>query len=147
MGLDIWPADRYDAEREEYVNLGAPTAQWSYGGFHRFRTLLAAEDAIDLENMAGFTGTLDFSGDPPPPGIPWDAVTTTLAPLLSHSDCDGELTPAECSAILPRLKEIRLKWGEADDPLGEREWDVQHLDALVEVVTYCAATGVNALFR
>ncbi len=142
MGLDIWPVGRYNEEGDVLL-ADAPAAQWSYGGFHRFRQLLAAEDGIDLEAMAGFRDVHDFSGNPPPPGKPWSEVSTTLAPLLNHSDCDGELTPDECTQILPRLKEVRVTWKENDaDP-----WDVQHLDALIDVVTYCAATGLNVDFR
>jgi hypothetical protein len=136
MGLDICTADRYTEDFEDIRNLNTPTAQWSYSGFHRFRQLLAAEDGIDLEFMVGFHRD---SG----PGRSWDSVTTTLTPLLNHSDCDGELTPADCTAILPRLKEIRVTWAETD----AEPWDVQHLDALIDVVTYSAATGVNVLFH
>lgn len=136
MGLDICPADRYPDPDSLYVNQDAPTAQWSYGGFHHFRQLLAAEDRIDLDYMQGFTKD-------PETARPWSEVSTTLLPLLNHSDCDGELTPEECGQILPRLKEIRLTWKETDaDP-----WDVQHLDALIDVVTYCATTGVNVDFH
>jgi hypothetical protein len=141
MGLDIGPAGRWDEEGDTLLLPDAPTAQWSYGGFHRFRQLLAAEDGIDLERMAGFTD--DFSGKPAPPGKPWSEVATTLAPLLNHSDCDGELTPDECIQIMPRLKEIRVTWKENDaDP-----WDVEKIDALIDVVTYCAATGRNVDFH
>jgi len=144
MGLDISPADYYDAERENIVNFDAPTAHWSYGGFHRFRALLAAEDGIDLEAMEGFTEMFDLRKTAPP-GRPWQEAGTTLTPLLNHSDCDGELTPDECTRILPRLKEIRVKW--AGDVTSESMWDVKHLDALIDVVTYCAATGVNVDFH
>lgn len=140
MGLDISPADRYDAERENIIHPDGPTAHWSYTSFNRFRKLLASEDGIDLDAMDGFTGMGDY-GKPAPPGRSWAEATTTLAPLLNHSDCDGELTPDECTQILPRLKEIRIAWSDADD------WDVQNLDDLIDVVTYCAAVGVNVDFH
>ena len=150
MGLDIWPKGRYDEEGDVLL-ADAPTAQWSYSGFHRFRRLIAAEDGIDLDAMAGFTDLMPFPEEGRQPGRPWIEVTTTLAPLLNHSDCDGELTPDECTAILPRLKEIRVKWAADVLLLGDFEdrgkWDVQKLDALIDVVTYCAATGRNVDFR
>jgi hypothetical protein len=130
------PADRHpDGEN---VNIDVPSASQPYSGFHRFRVLLAAEDGIDLESMAGFAKA----------GLPWAEASTTLAPLLNHSDCDGELTPAECSAILPRLKEIRLTWGSTGASRDLRhQWDVEHLDALINVATYCATVGVNLDFH
>lgn len=135
MGLDMCPADRHpDGEN---IKVGVPSASQSYGGFHRCRTLLAAEDGIDLESMAGFTEG----------GVPWAEVSTTLAPLLNHSDCDGELTPAECSVILPRLKEIRLSWSAADSDDQRHGWDLGNLDSLIDVVTYCATVGVNLNFH
>lgn len=147
MGLDIWPKGRYDEEGDVLL-ADAPAAQWSYSGFHRFRKLLASEEGFALETMAGFT---DIMADDGGTGRAWDTVTTTLAPLLNHSDCDGELTPDECAGILPRLKEIRLTWDQQatddwDADGGVGRWDVQKLDALIEVVTYCAATYRNVYF-
>ncbi|MFH9733913.1 hypothetical protein [Streptomyces sp. NPDC017260] len=36
----------------------------------------------------------------------WSSVTTTLEPLLHHPDDSGDLTPAQCAAMLPRLEEL-----------------------------------------
>lgn len=49
--------------------------------------------------------------------------------------------------ILPRLKEIRMTWTEGEAADVERIWDVQHLDALIDVVTYCATVGVDVDFH
>ena len=142
MGLDISAAVRWDEEGNTLLLPDAPTAHWSYGGFHRFRTLLASEEGFDLEYMQGF---YEGGGE----ARPWSDVNTTLAPLLNHSDCDGELTPAECTAILARLKEIRVTWaaGAARNAEDIYEYDVRHLDDLIDVVTYCAATGRNVDFH
>ena len=148
MGLDISPADRWDEEGNTLLLPDAPTAHWSYGGFHRFRKMLASEEGFALETMAGFT---DLMADDGGSGRAWDTVATTLKPLLNHSDWDGELTPDECMAILPRLKEIRVTWASSaardggDDVPGR--WDVKHLDDLIDVVTYCAATDRNVDFH
>lgn len=70
-------------------------AQWSYGGFARFRKTIATHEGIDLAKMQGFGGSRH-----------WDSVATPLRPLLDHSDCDGELSPAECREVAPALRRI-----------------------------------------
>lgn len=76
-------------------------AHWSYGGFTRFREALAKHEGIDLSVMDGFRRYGDDR-----PRQSWDDVTTPLKPLLNHSDCDGELSPAECRQVAPRLREV-----------------------------------------
>jgi hypothetical protein len=77
-------------------------ASWAYGGFARFREALATHEGFNLREMDGFgpLGRTDWIGKP------WDTITTDLRPLLEHSDCDGELTPAECRQVAPRLREV-----------------------------------------
>jgi hypothetical protein len=74
-------------------------AHWGYGGFNNFRTRLAKEVGIDLEEMDGFGGH-----------ILWEGLVDPIIPLLCHSDCDGELSVEECKKVAPRLKEIVDKW-------------------------------------
>ena len=81
-------------------------AQWSYGGFHQFRVWLADQESLILDQMQGFEGTAFDDPAKLLPGIPWSSVTSTLTPLLHHSDCDGFLTSEECARISPRLREI-----------------------------------------
>lgn len=83
-------------------------AQWSYAGFNEFRRRLAREEGIDLDRMVGF-------GLPAEEAIPWESVTTSLRPLLGHSDCDGDLSPSECSQVAPRLEAICRSWTGDDD--------------------------------
>jgi hypothetical protein len=79
-------------------------AQWSYGGFHIFRTKLAAEIGIVLDDMKGFNGQTS-----------WEGLTDDIIPLLNHSDCDGGLPPDECRKIAPRLRELVSKWPDEFD--------------------------------
>lgn len=85
------------------VSFSHGEAGWSYGGFKNFRVELAASIGIKLDDMVGFNG-----------GVPWDTVADPIKPLLDHSDCDGELTPDECRAVAPRLRELVAGW-DADD--------------------------------
>ena len=80
-------------------------AHWSYGGFHAFRAELAAMVGIsDLSTMEGFGGARSF-----------DTLHDDIRPLLDHSDCDGELSPEECSRIAPRLEALIRQKGETWD--------------------------------
>lgn len=109
------------------VDIGA--ASWPYGGFHRFRTELASLEQIDLQDMRGYR----------PGGRSWDEVDTALRPLLDHSDCDGELAPAECEAMIPRFAELV-------DALSDA-YDREHAAALLEEFRWSVATGQHLQFR
>jgi len=78
------------------IDFSHTEAHWSYTSFSRFRRALAAFEGIDLDAMQGFTAG----------GKPWESVTTPLKPLLDHSDCDGELAPADCTKVAPRLRAV-----------------------------------------
>lgn len=82
-------------------------AHWAYSGFNRFRERLGEIIGIDLRKMQGFT-------EPPEAGISWDTVNDPIKDLLNHSDCDDELTPAQCAVIAPRLKEMVKDWEDTD---------------------------------
>jgi hypothetical protein len=77
------------------IDFSHTDAQWSYTGFGTFRRALALFEGFELDAMDGFGGDQ-----------PWSAVHTDLAPLLNHSDCDGELTPTECRQVAPRLRVV-----------------------------------------
>jgi hypothetical protein len=88
MGIDIYPGG----------------AHWSYSGFHAFRKALAQEVGIDLDEMVGFGGE-----------TPWpNSKKEPIVHLLNHSDCDGKMTPKQCRACAPRLRELISKWDIAD---------------------------------
>lgn len=78
-------------------------AHWSYTGFARFRSALAAFEGIDLDRMEGFK---PYGASDGWTGRPWSAVDAALKPLLDHSDCDGELAPDECRQIATRLRAV-----------------------------------------
>ncbi len=83
-------------------------AHWSYGGFNRARTRLAAVLGHDFDMLCN-------------EGVPADhpLLKDAIAPLLMHSDCDGELSPEECRNIAPRLRELIAAWDDDDFDRGE----------------------------
>jgi len=89
------------------IEIPHESPHWSYSGFDRFRKRLAAEIGIDLDKMEGFDRS-DIDG------ISWDTVDDAIAPLLNHSDCEGELPPEVCDGIYPRLIELVQKWPDDD---------------------------------
>ncbi|MFI1223650.1 MULTISPECIES: hypothetical protein [unclassified Streptomyces] len=121
MGLMLCPADD---------DVAGPDISWSHYGFHLFREWLAQSEGFHLPEMAGFGGKRA-----------WSSITTTLAPLLNHPDDDGDLAPAQCAAMLPRLEAIIGERPQvADDPVLQRRLD----DArrLIDVLRYCVDKGV-----
>lgn len=138
MGLDLHPARPSTlAEREDwgnwYYDLAAPSPQWSYGGFKLFRERLAESEGFDLSQMAGFGGTRD-----------WDEITTDLKPLLCHSDCDGEMTAAECAQVAPRLYGVLASWDQRGIDLMH---DLRSGAELVKAMEMCAAGNLTLVFR
>ncbi|MET7795742.1 hypothetical protein [Streptomyces decoyicus] len=78
------------------IDFSHTDAHWSYTGFSRFRTALATFEGINLDAMRGFRED----------GKPWETVTTPLKPLLDHSDCDGDMSPADCATVAARLRHV-----------------------------------------
>jgi len=109
-------------------------AQWSYGGFNRFRKMLAETVGIDLEKMEGF-------GSPPYKGISWDGIDDEIIPLLNHSDCEGELTAQECKQVAPRLREIASQWED-----GAYNHDKVNALILADSMAKCAQDGEPLIF-
>jgi hypothetical protein len=88
------------------------TAQWSYSGFNAARTRLAAQIGIVLDDMVGFGS---FSSRSTRGQTPWPHPSTNpLIYLLNHSDCDGNLSPAECRLVTPALRAAVKYWPDAD---------------------------------
>lgn len=115
MGLMLCPADD---------EVTSPDISWSHYGFNLFRQWLAQTEGLALAEMVGFAGNR-----------PWSSVTTTLAPLLDHPDDDGDLTPAQCAAMLPRLEAIISERSKAaDDPILQRRID--NTRQLIDVMKY-----------
>lgn len=105
-------------------------AHWSYRGFNRFRERLATIIGFNLREMDGFTYN----------GLSWGLIDDPVKDLLNHSDCDGELTPEQCSIIVPRLKELISNWNEDD-------WDRQGANDLIEGMQEAIANNENLEFK
>lgn len=125
VGLNLFPDDG---------DITSPDISWSYNGFGDFRRWLAQAEGFDLSEMRGFGGE-----------CPWSDVDTTLAPFLDHPDDDGDLAPAQCAAILPRLEEIaRDRNAGGDDPTLQRR--IETVIELVVVLRLCIEKDVDLLF-
>lgn len=107
-------------------------ASWSYSGFHRFRTRLAAEIGVYLDEMEGFGG-----------GKSWDDIHDAIVPLLAHSDCDGHLSPKVCATVAPRLQELVANWDD-DDP--EYWYDKKQALGLADGMLECAKKNQRLVF-
>ena len=100
-------------------------ARWGYIGFHKFRKKVAKAVGIDLDVMPGFS--LE-------PSVDWpDPYDEPIARFLGHSDCDGHLTPEECAAVAPRLKEL-VEQFPPDDPDRKKGLDLAEGMALAAEV-------------
>jgi hypothetical protein len=79
------------------------TARWSYSGFGRFRARVCRDAGLgEIDSYVGFGGTKSWpdSGDEP------------LAPLLNHSDYDGELWGWQLHGAGTRLRAIVEAWSD-----------------------------------
>ncbi|MFI5994005.1 hypothetical protein ACIBAC_19475 [Streptomyces sp. NPDC051362] len=126
MGLILFPSDGDTA---------SPDVAWSYTGFNAFRRRLTQAEGFVLDEMRGFGGER-----------PWSDVSTTLEPFLDRpDDGGGELSTAECTAILPRLEAITGEWQEqAADPLLQQH--IEDARQLLLVLRLCIQKDVELLF-
>lgn len=126
VGLILFPGDG---------DTTSPDVAWSYTGFNAFRCRLAQAEGFVLDEMRGFGGERS-----------WSDVSTTLEPLLDRpDDGGGELSTAECTAILPRLEAITGEWHEqaADPLLGQHIEDARQLALVLRL---CIDKDVELLF-
>jgi hypothetical protein len=125
MGLMLVPQDSDGA---------GPDVSWSYTGFHMYRQWLARAEGFVFTEMHGFGGDR-----------PWSEVSTTLEPLLRHRDDEGDIPPAQCAAMLPRLEAIiEERSAHGDDPDDPRR--VADTRELVTVVRHCRDKDVPLVF-
>ncbi|MWA08455.1 hypothetical protein [Streptomyces sp. BA2] len=125
MGLMLFPGDD---------DVASPDVSWSYTGFSMFRKWLAQAEGFSLAEMDGFGGDR-----------PWSSVSTTLAPLLNHPDDEGDLTPAQCAAMLPRLETIlNQRQPDNSDPVFRRR--SEDVSELVTVLRICVDKDVELIF-
>ncbi len=119
-----------------------------------FRVRLSAEIGVVLGDMEGFTKAAPIPGvdadnfgenldrildQITKKGKSWDTITDPIAPLLNHSDCDGALTPDECSKIAPRLRELIAGWGD--------DYDKEQALLLANGMDACANTQLALIFK
>ncbi|MFI5887008.1 hypothetical protein [Streptomyces sp. NPDC051554] len=126
MGLILFPGDG---------DTTSPDVAWSYTGFNAFRCRLAQAEGFVLDEMQGFGGER-----------PWSDVSTVLEPFLDRpDDGGGELSTAECTAILPRLEAITSEWQEqaADHLLQQHVKDARQLALVLRL---CIEEDVELLF-
>lgn len=122
MGLVICFADD---SRDDFID-------WSYSSFHEFRSRLAISAGLGpLSNYRKAGGYKQF---PSPDNEP-------IVHLLDHSDCDGELTPQQCAAVAPRLRELILGWDD-DHDTGYR-WRAEKLAGMMDEA---AKSGISLEF-
>lgn len=132
MGLDIHAAG---LPRNKSYHAG-------YSSFHHFRNALAnavgeefgrlhhkycndglTEDELHRINELGTPGLLTF---------------------LSHSDCDGKLTPYECRVIYKEIKDMTLPGISGFD--YETQTPYNALERWKEIMKHCATRRVNCWF-
>lgn len=124
-------------------------AQWSYGGFGRFREALAKYEGIDLPKMRGFCPCFGIAADHHThPALPWDDITTPLKPLLNHSDSDGDLSPEQCTQVAPRLREVvTALWANPDPADSLARHSLQQGLALADGLELAATQGERFEFQ
>ena len=81
--------------RQVGVDLSHGDVHFSYRNFNCFRRKLALEICVEPSEMEGFGGETS-----------WDEIQDPLVPLLSISDCGGEISPQDCPFVANRLMEI-----------------------------------------
>lgn len=95
-------------------------ASWSYSGFNMFRDRL-------VRTLGLARGIKDLWQNP----LPY--TNHPLYPLLMHSDCDGELSPAECARIVPVLKAAVAGWPSGDYDRVQALRLAEHMSLCVEM--------------
>jgi hypothetical protein len=144
MGIDFYAGCEHEDGRCWHDVPDRP--HWAYGGFHRFRSAVAAAVGIELDQMQGFRVSYvpDVLGERSWDDVPEQA--RPLTPFLNHSDCDGELGPVECGTVAPALREAIERAWPGLGPEGHDVYDrCQGLD-LVELMTWCAEHHVPLVF-
>jgi len=66
-----------------------------YSSFNKFRSDLAKQIGINLDDYDGYGGEKDL-----------ESIEHGIMPLLNHSDCDGDLSVDESKSISEGLKSI-----------------------------------------
>lgn len=112
-------------------------AHWSYGGFHNFRQRLWKELSKEYTLPSSEYISMDGIGG----SVPWNLFPDDepLKTFFDHSDCDGDLSPLECSAMAPRIKKLVANWPEND-------FDRLEAEELIEGMLLAASLGERLEF-
>lgn len=116
------------------MGLDVGSVSFSYGGFNRFREMLAKEIGYNLDDFEGFGGDKSFK-----------EMKDDIKWLLDHSDCDGHITPKRCGRIAPRLRDITKTWEKCGD--SDKEWYRDMAVYLAEDMESCCKYNEPLVFR
>jgi len=95
-------------------------AHWSYSGFNRFRRRIAEMLGLDWDTMVGKGMDRPCKDSAEYKNMWARASEHPVYPLLNHSDCDGELGPAECRLVARGLQLLAPNWRQ-DDPAEDHD--------------------------
>lgn len=119
---------------------------WSYTGFLEFRQKIARSLNLDLEEMKGFRKKHPIDTTYFKLGYrDWESVKSPLKTFLTHSDCEGELSPTQCNMTAIHLKPIILLW-ECRIPFDKDEHDIFNGLRLIEMMEHCYNHGTPLVF-
>lgn len=105
-----------------------PCRSGRVGGFNDFRRRVSRSLDMDLDRWWNAGGPrLRHEGED----------IEALRPLLMHSDCEGDLSPAECAQVAPVLRRVVEAW--------KGDYDNRPM-RFVELLEECAAKGLTIEF-
>jgi hypothetical protein len=85
-----------------------------YSSFNTFRKWLASKINVNLDEYIGYGGanaTKELT-----------SIDHKIMPLLNHSDCEGELKPAECLQIAEGISDILKNISKEEVEHPENNW-------------------------
>jgi hypothetical protein len=91
-----------------------------YSSFNRFRYWLAEKIGINLDDYIGYgkeSAVKELT-----------SIDHKLMPLFNHSDCEGELTPAECKQIAEGIDEILKGISKEEVEHPENTYSFSHIN-------------------
>jgi hypothetical protein len=109
----------------------------SYNGFHEWRVALASLNGMDLTEMEGFGGDKRWTRKEP------------FYELLSHCDCEGDLTEEECRELMKDFKDERKPLRGLSKILktqSDRDWFKSHWNEWKDAITHATVVGCELEF-
>jgi hypothetical protein len=115
-------------------------AHWAYSGFNRFRTRLCQELGVDWEAIVGKLFQKMTTEEEKQADAEFAKIADhDIAPLLNHSDCDGDLSPEQCVSVARALRSLTANWPDDD-------YDKQQAIFLAEGCELAAQNGEKLEF-